>query len=76
MSTTSSRRSVTLKLLPGEYVDACPADGSPAMGHDRFCKTHQHHVLLTRAASRVGHNKAGQSVEVDWSGKTMQLIRA
>ncbi len=63
---------VTLKLLHGEYVDACRADGSPAMGYDRFCKTYQRHVLITGAASRVGHT-AGQSVEVDWSGKTMQL---
>ena len=63
---------VTLKLLHGEYVDACRADGSPAMGYDRFCKTYQQHVLVIGAASRVGH-KAGQSVEVDWSGKTMQL---
>lgn len=63
---------VTLKLLHGEYVDACRADRSAAMGYDRFCKTYQRHVLITGAASRVGH-KAGQSVEVDWSGKTMQL---
>ena len=68
-----ARVGVTLKLLHGEYVDACRADGSPAMGYDRFCKTYQRHVLISGAASRVGH-KAGQSVEVDWSGKTMQLI--
>ena len=43
------------------------------MGFDGFCKTYQQHVLITGAASRVGH-KAGQSVEVDWSGKTMQLM--
>jgi transposase len=30
-------------------------------------------VLIAGAASRVGH-KAGQTVEVDWSGETMQLI--
>ena len=42
------------------------------MGYDRFCKTYQRHVLVVGAASRVGH-KAGQTVEVDWSGKTMQL---
>lgn len=63
---------VTLKLLHGEYVDTCRADGATAMGYDRFCKTYQQHVLIAGAASRVGH-KAGQSVEVDWSGKTMQL---
>ncbi|WP_460802816.1 IS21 family transposase [Microbacterium sp. GXF6406] len=64
---------VTLKLLHGEYVDACRAGGEPAMGYDRFCKSYQHHVLITGAASRVGH-KAGQSIEVDWSGKMMQLV--
>lgn len=63
---------VTLKLLHGEYLDTCRADGSPAMGYDRFCKNYQQHVLIAGAASRVGH-KAGQTVEVDWSGKTMQL---
>ncbi len=63
---------VTLKLLHAEYVDACAASARPGMGYDRFCKTYQRHVLVTGAASRVGH-KAGVSVEVDWSGPTMRL---
>ena len=67
-----ARVGVTLKLLHGEYVDACRAKGETAVGYDRFCKTYQRHVLVIGAASRVGH-KAGQTVEVDWSGKTMQL---
>ena len=67
-----ARVGVTLKLLHGEYLDRCQAGGVPAMGYDRFCKNYQQHVLVAGAASRVGH-KAGQSVEVDWSGKTMQL---
>lgn len=67
-----ARVGVTLKLLHGEYRDACAAMGSPSMGYDRFCKTYQQHVLVTGLSSRVGH-KAGQSVEVDWSGKTMRL---
>ena len=61
-----------MKLLHGEYVDACRVGGETAMGYDRFCKSYQRHVLVVGAASRVGH-KAGQTVEVDWSGKTMQL---
>ena len=68
-----ARVGVTLKLLHGEYVDKCRAEGSTAMGYDRFCKNYQQHVLISGAASRIGH-KAGQSVEVDWSGPTMQLI--
>ena len=42
------------------------------MGYDRFCRNYQQYVLVSRAASRVGH-KAGGTVEVDWSGPTMQL---
>ncbi|MEE1622745.1 IS21 family transposase, partial [Zafaria sp. Z1313] len=67
-----ARVGVTLKLLHGEYADGCAAGSEPAMGYDRFCRTYQRHVLVTGAASRVGH-KAGQTVEVDWSGPTMQL---
>ena len=67
-----ARVGVTLKLLHGEYADECAAKSAPAMGYDRFCRTYQRHVLVTGAASRVGH-KAGQTVEVDWSGPTMQL---
>ena len=67
-----ARVGVTLKLLHGEYVDRCHAEGSTAMGYDRFCKNYSQHVLVAGAASRVGH-KAGQSVEVDWSGPTMSL---
>ena len=67
-----ARVGVTLKLLHGEYADECAATGAPAMGYDRFCRTYQRHVLVTGAASRVGH-KAAQTVEVDWSGPTMQL---
>ncbi|EXF23881.1 integrase [Nesterenkonia sp. AN1] len=63
---------VTLKLLHQEYLDTCAASGQPAMSYDRFCKTYQRHVLVAGAASRVGH-KAGVSVEVDWSGPTMEL---
>lgn len=42
------------------------------MGYDRFCKTYAHYVRSQGVSSRVGH-KAGQTVEVDWSGPTMQL---
>lgn len=68
-----ARVGVTLKLLHGEYTDECAAKGVPAMGYDRFCRTYQRYVLVTGATSRVGH-KAGQTIEVDWSGPTMQLV--
>ncbi|MFB9071527.1 IS21 family transposase [Citricoccus parietis] len=68
-----ARVGVTMRLLHGEYVDQCAQAGSPSMGYDRFCKFYQRHVLVTGLASRIGH-KAGQTVEVDWSGPTMQLL--
>jgi len=68
-----SRVGVTLKLLHGEYLDECARSGAPGMGYDRFCKAYQRHAQVTGLASRVGH-KAGQTVEVDWSGPTMQLV--
>lgn len=67
-----ARVGVTLKLLHGEYADECALKNEPAMGYDRFCRTYQRYVMVTGATSRVGH-KAAQTVEVDWSGPTMQL---
>lgn len=67
-----ARVGVTLKLLHAEYLDRCQNAGDPAMGYDRFCKGYAEHVLISGAASRVGH-KAGQTIEVDWAGPTMHL---
>ncbi|MHA3685454.1 IS21 family transposase [Leucobacter sp. HY1908] len=67
-----ARVGVTLKLLHAEYRDQCQAAGRPNMGYDRFCKTYADYVRTQGISSRVGH-KAGQTVEVDWSGPTMQL---
>lgn len=63
---------VTLKLLHAEYLDICATAGAAGMGYDRFCKNYAQHVRALGVTSRVGH-KAGQTIEVDWSGPTMQL---
>lgn len=68
-----ARVGVTLKLLHSEYIDEHAATGQPVMGYDRFCRMYQKYVLQAGITSRVGH-KAGQTVEVDWSGPTMQLV--
>ena len=67
-----ARVGVTLKLLHAEYLDRCQYTGAPGMGYDRFCKTYAAYVRAQGVTSRVGH-KAGQTIEVDWSGPTMQL---
>lgn len=68
-----ARVGVTLKLLHREYADTVTATGGIAMSYDRFCRGYEHHVALSGVDSRVGH-KAGRTVEVDWSGPTMELI--
>lgn len=68
-----ARVGVTLKLLHAEYLGVCERQGGAAMSYDRFCKGYAHHVDVVGAGSRVLH-KAGATVEVDWSGKTMQLV--
>jgi transposase len=68
-----ARVGVTLKLLHQEYLDGCSRAGQAAMSYDRFCRLYGDYANVTGASSRVGH-KAGRSVEVDWSGPTMQLV--
>lgn len=63
---------ITLKSLHSEYVDDHAGSGRPVMSYDRYCRIYQKYVLQTGVTSRIGH-KAGQTVEVDWSGPTMQL---
>jgi transposase len=64
---------VTLKLLHQEYVDASSPAGQAVMSYDRFCRLYGDYAAVSGASSRVGH-KAGRSIEVDWSGPTMQLL--
>lgn len=70
--TELARVGVTLKLLHQEYVDAA-AMAQATMSYDRFCRLYGEHAAVSGATSRVGH-KAGRSIEVDWSGPTMQLL--
>jgi transposase len=71
--TELARVGVTLKLLHKEYVDASSRAGQAVMSYDRFCRLYGDYAAVTGASSRVGH-KAGRSIEVDWSGPTMQLL--
>ncbi|GAB3536403.1 IS21 family transposase [Arthrobacter tecti] len=68
-----ARVGVTLKLLHQEYVDTSARAGQAVMSYDRFCRLYGDYAAVTGASSRVGH-KAGRSIEVDWSGPTMELL--
>ena len=71
--TELARVGVTLKLLHQEYVDTSGRAGQATMSYDRFCRLYGDYAAVSGATSRVGH-KAGRSIEVDWSGPTMQLL--
>ena len=62
----------TLKLLHQAYVDASSM-AQATMSYDRFCRLYGEHAAVSGVTSRASHN-AGRSIEVDWSGATMQLL--
>ena len=70
--TELARVGVTLKLLHQEYVDTS-GQAQAVMSYDRFCRLYGDYAAVSGATSRVGH-KAGRSIEVGWSGPTMQLL--
>lgn len=61
---------VNLKLLHGEYVDACRKSHKVAMGYTKFCEGYGDHVVRNSLTKRIDH-KAGRLCEVDWSGPTL-----
>lgn len=67
------RVGVTLKLLWQEYQTKCAAESTISMGYTRFCKGYADHTEANMITSHLVH-KPGHSVEVDWSGSTMQYV--
>ena len=43
------------------------------MSYDRCCRLYGQDAAVTGASSRVGH-KVARSIEVDWSGPTLQML--
>ncbi|API88049.1 integrase [Marinilactibacillus sp. 15R] len=64
---------VTLKLLWQEYVDQCNDTNGIAVGYTKFCEDYQKHIDQYRLTNPLTH-KPGVSIQVDWSGATMQLL--
>lgn len=64
---------VTLVILHAEYVDQCRRSGGVFMSYSTFCRGYQDYTNVMNVTSRV-ERKAGRSVEVDWSGSTMEVV--
>lgn len=64
---------VTLKLLWQEYVDLCKDTNGIPVGYTKFCEDYQRHIDQYRLTNHLKH-KPGVSIQVDWSGSTMDLL--
>ncbi|MBQ9001083.1 MAG: transposase [Eggerthellaceae bacterium] len=64
---------VTLKLLWEEYRDGCVKDGKAAVSYVTFTRGYADYAISKNVTNHLKH-KPGQSMEVDWSGSTMQLV--
>lgn len=65
-----NRVGVTLKLLWKEYRNKCLADGKLAMSYSKFCRMYEKYAARHGFANHIYH-KAGDRIEVDWSGPAM-----
>lgn len=67
------RTGVTLKLLWQEYQDQCRASASIPMGYAKYCKGYSDYAVVNKLTNHLEH-KPGVTVEVDWSGPTMDYV--
>lgn len=65
-----NRTGVTLKLLWKEYKADCVCSGKMPMSYQKFCRRYSAFYSSRGFADHIIH-KAGDRIEVDWSGPTM-----
>ncbi len=64
---------VTLSLLWHEYCEECRTKGELPLMYSQFCRYYRKHAAITKATLRI-RRKPGESLEVDWAGKTAHII--
>ena len=64
---------ITLKLLWKEYKVECMCNGKNAMSYQKFCRRYSTYCSSKGFANHIEH-KAGDRIEVDWSGPTMHFV--
>lgn len=67
------RTGVTLKLLWQEYKDKCSSLSKIPMGYTKYCRGYSAFVVNNSLTNHLEH-KPGMTVEVDWSGPTMEYL--
>jgi transposase len=68
-----AKSGVTLSLLWNEYSAQCRQDGEIPFMYTAFCKRYRDYVVIHKATMHI-NRKPGEQMEVDWAGRTMQLI--
>lgn len=66
---------VTLKLLHQEYRDYCNKEGTISVGYTKFTEDYRNYIKQCNLSNHLEH-KPGQTVEVDWSGKHMEIVNS
>ena len=68
-----NRTGVTLKTLYDEYCLDCKNNNQVHRGYTKYCNEYKKFIKQKGFVSHIEH-KAGDRIEVDWSGPTMSYI--
>ena len=68
-----NRTGVTLKTLYDEYCLDCKNNNQVHIGYTKYCNEYKKFIKQKGFVSHIEH-KAGDRIEVDWSGPTMSYI--
>ena len=68
-----SKPSVTMKLLWLEYCDQCSLSKQLPFMYSQFCKYYREFAKTNKATMHITR-KPGELLEVDWAGKTAQIV--
>lgn len=68
-----AKSGVTLTLLWDEYCGECKQNGQIPFAYTQFCHYYHKYVQTTKATMHI-HRKPGEQIEVDWAGKTANII--
>lgn len=68
-----AKSGVTLSLLWNEYCEECRLSNEIPLMYSQFCHYYQQFVTKTKATMHIVR-KPGEQLEVDWAGKTAEII--
>ncbi len=68
-----AKSGVTLTLLWDEYCGECKQNGQLPFAYTQYCHYYHKYVQTTKATMHI-HHKPGEQIEVDWAGKTANII--